>query len=278
MGDHFKLEESPCYICGTSDSVPWGEEGGFQAVKCSACGLVYVTPRPALREIDESARTGEHRSERGTLSVTGRFHPRRQKEFEGIVRSLLKDRVGGRPVRWLDVGSGHGEMILAVRAVMPAGSHLIGLEPNERKRASAAARGVSHATGLSGAGDEFDVISLMNVYSHLPDPLPFLASLCERLSPSGTLILQTGNGGDLAHRSDYPDSLYLPDHLSFLGEHHLEILASKLGLRLTNVQRSRADTPRDALAQVAKFALRRENKLIVPYRSAFRSLTARFDR
>jgi len=247
------------------------------AVTCSGCGLVYVSPRPTVDGIDEAARTGQHQTERGSIEVTGRYHRGRVKELRKVVSSAFADDLGKRRrLRWLDVGSGHGEMIGALRGVLPAGSTAIGMEPNEGKRRSATRRGFNLVSTLAEADGEFDVISLINVYSHLPDPVRFLSSLRERLWAGGSFLIATGNGADLERREHYPDALYLPDHLSFTGESQLQLLASKLEMNIVGIDRRRSDRLSDFAFQVAKMLTRRPYRLGMPYSSPFRTLVVRF--
>ncbi len=41
-------------------SLPWARENGFTAVKCLACGIVYVNPRPIISLIRQAVKTGVH--------------------------------------------------------------------------------------------------------------------------------------------------------------------------------------------------------------------------
>ena len=68
--------------------------------------------------------------------------------------------------------------------------------------------------------DRYTHVSLINVYSHLPDPAQFLRGLHRIMESNAYLLLVTGNGGDVP-RSEFPGSLYLPDHLSFAGEENI---------------------------------------------------------
>jgi 2-polyprenyl-3-methyl-5-hydroxy-6-metoxy-1,4-benzoquinol methylase len=264
-----ELEEVPCYYCGADEGSIWGEEAGYSALKCAACGLVYVSPRPRQDLIDEAARTGEHATERGSLAVTGRYRRSRVRHHANLLNAMLADFV--KEPRWLDVGAGFGELGDAVSRVFP-GALVTGLEPNEAKRQAAKRRGLeltdAHLEDLAPAS--FDVISLMNVWSHLPEPATFLSRVRPLLVEDGLLLIQTGNGGDLASASDYPDALLLPDHLSFAGEHHVVGILERTGFEIRAIRKMRADTAAFAARNAAKRLLGRPARLTVPYRSPFR--------
>lgn len=268
------LEHVSCYFCGSSEASVWGEEAGYRALKCDQCGLVYVSPRPRQEHIDEAARTGEHATERDALEVTGRYRRSRAREQKRVVRAMFGDLPS--PVRWLDVGAGFGELVEAVQHVFP-GSQVTGIEPNEAKRRAAAERGIRlDATALAELpARSFDVVSFMNVWSHLPDPEGFFRDAGNLLAERGRILVQTGTGGDLESAADYPDALLLPDHLSFAGERHVIGILERIGFTIEDVRRVRLDTLRFSAEAVVKRVLGRPARLRLPYRSPFRSLYVR---
>jgi SAM-dependent methyltransferase len=219
----------PCYVCGSSESRPCASENGYQAVRCRDCGLVYVSPRPALESISRAAQTGLHAGEQ-ELAVTGEY----AKTKVALYLRRLADLYGpgyfhGAGERWLDVGSGFGELLEALGQASGGTLRARGLEPNETKSASARERGLAVTfVELSELGERFHFISLLNVFSHLPDPPVTLARLRELLEPGGELLLQTGNFAEL-ERSEIPVSLDLPDHLSFANERLLVRLLERAG-------------------------------------------------
>lgn len=270
------VETVPCYYCGSTEGAVWGEENGYHALKCAECGLVYVTPRPRHEDIDEAARTGEHATERGSLSVTGRYRESRVRRHKRIVAAMFGDFAGRGRLRWLDVGAGFGELVKAVTLVFP-GAEVTGVEPNEAKRLAARKHGVdlSEASLAELPGRSFDVVSLMNVWSHLPDPGEFLAEVRPLVAEGGCVLIQTGTGGELDSSEEYPDALLLPDHLSFAGEDHVVGILERTGFAVEAVERRREDTISFAALRAAKLLLGRPGRLVVPYRSRFRTLYVR---
>jgi SAM-dependent methyltransferase len=266
-------EEVPCYFCGGSEGTVWGREGGYRALRCANCGLVYVSPRPARDAIDDAARTGEHAAETG---VTGRYRRGRVRAHERVIRAMFADLVDRTHLRWLDVGAGFGEMVDAVAHVFSA-PEVVGLEPNSAKRSAARSRGVTLEGGRLAdfASSRFDVVSLLNVWSHLPDPAEFLRELRPVLAAEGRLLVETGTGAELPTADAYPDALFLPEHLSFAGERHVIGILERTGFRVEAVERRRVDTPTFALIRLARFMLRKPSRLVVPYRSHFRTIYVR---
>jgi 2-polyprenyl-3-methyl-5-hydroxy-6-metoxy-1,4-benzoquinol methylase len=231
-----------CPYCSAEASSPWASENGFTARRCESCGIVYVSPRPALAEIDESAQSGLHRTERGELATVGLlgFRSSKVRLFRRRLRDLYPNgELASRSVRWLDVGCGYGELVAAVRLEAASGSVVEGIDPCRPKVQVAQKRGLAVSSrGLDALIGRYDVVSLVNVFSHLPDPRAFLVRVASLLEPFGELLIVTGNGGDL-RAEEYPDPLYLPDHLLFAGERHVLGLLDELGFTPTAVERYR---------------------------------------
>jgi 2-polyprenyl-3-methyl-5-hydroxy-6-metoxy-1,4-benzoquinol methylase len=267
-------EAIACPLCHARDRHPWGAENGFEAVKCLQCGLVYVTPRPKLGEISEANKIGEHRTAEGSLNVVYRRSARKIRHYRHIVKLMFGPELdAGVPLSWLDVGAGYGEMIEAVAGVLPQGSRIEGIEPMQPKvdRARALNLPVSN-TPLAAMERRFDVVSLINVFSHLPDFDAFLADLRRVMNDGAVLFIETGNGGDLTTSADYPDRLYLPDHLVFAGVDHVSQFLQRNGFDVSGVHSLRLDTLGWMAKNIAKRVMGRDAKLSVPLSSPFRTV------
>lgn len=274
----------PCPTCGADRPSPWGEEGGWRAVRCGACGLVYTNPRPAPADISEAATLGQHQVEAGTLDVVGAFSDKKVAGLGARLDALWPGtdapwrRVPG--LTWLDVGAGFGELVNAVnlRISHPKAGVVLGIEPCLPKVERATALGLDvRPLGLAEVRREpgWDVVSLVNVLSHIPDPRAFFAEVASLLRPGGELLVVTGNGGDIA-RADYPQALSLPDHLVFAGERHVRDILDGAGLVVERLMSFPTTLPRPlweaTLEGVAARVLRRR----VGYSGTpFRSLWAR---
>jgi len=231
------LERVACYVCGAKNDTVWARENGFTAVRCDGCGLVYVDPRPPLASIGAAARTGLH-SGSSELDVVGNYggEPR-----VGRYVKVLRDLYGagyfhGAGERWLDYGCGFGEFLEALARESGGTLKLTGFEPNDVKAASARERGLDVSFDSQKLAARFHYISLLNVYSHLPNPPETFAELRERLEPGGELLVQTGNFAEL-ERNEIPTGLDLPDHLSFAGERIALRVFEASGFRVQRIVR-----------------------------------------
>lgn len=272
-----RLESIACPLCGGSHADPWGAENGFACVKCGDCGLVYVNPRPSLEDISHANEIGEHRTADEVLHVVFKRSLRKASRYAATVRAVFPDRVASAtPVRWLDIGAGFGELVEVLQSILPAGSQVMGIEPMAPKAIDAQKRGLPvYQADLSQIAERFDVISLINVFSHIPDFRDFLARLRPLLREGGELFVETGNGGDLSSMREYPDLLYLPDHLVFAGETHLREYLEESGFSVLSTTTVRVDTAARFGKDLIKAALGRRIKLSMPYRSPFRRVLMR---
>ena len=83
----------------------------------------------------------------------------------------------------------------------------------------------------------FDVISLINVFSHLTSPTATLAELRRILKPGGVLVMATGEmtaGVAKSHMFDWN----LGDHLYFLGDRTMACYGRKLGFEVVHHDRA----------------------------------------
>jgi SAM-dependent methyltransferase len=248
-------KDMPCYNCGSSHAKPYAEENGFHLVKCTNCGLLYVSDPPDRASITEAHRQGRHVGSK-ELDVTGRFNA----GFIPFYLKVLKNSYGDdlRKINsWLDVGCGHGEFLQALALRSNGSIRTRGTEPNEKKQASAQSRGLDVVYfDLDGHRNRYDVISFLNVYSHLPDPPAFVSSLRRLLNTNGEIFLQTGDTAHLDASEQYRP-LYLPDHLSFASEQIVTGILRNAGFEIINVTKYSylSTSPLSVIKEVIKTAL-----------------------
>ena len=179
---------------------------------------------------------------------------------------------------WLDIGAGYGEVVEAVTALAPPGSKIEGLEPMEPKREVALARGLTvRDCYLSAEKGEFDFVSLINVFSHIPDFPEFLGDLKKVLPVGGEFFLETGDFSDL-DVSELTNELNLPDHLVFANEKNLTECLTRAGFTVVGVKKERMDTVLHCTKLIVKTLIGRKVSLAFPYRSRYRAMMIRAQR
>jgi len=205
-------------------------------VKCRECGLLYVNPRPEDEEIEQSHQLGMHQGAE-MLDVTGRFDWLKVRVYEGVLRDFFYPAEYFDEKHWLDVGCGHGEFLVAMERVGRGRVMVEGVEPNAHKRESARKRGLSvSSSDLAHHEGQYDVVSMLNVYSHLPHPPSMIMGLTRLLRPGGELFLQTGDTASL-DSDDHPRPFWLPDHLSFASEEIVVSILERKGFEILDIKK-----------------------------------------
>jgi SAM-dependent methyltransferase len=230
------LEDVNCYNCGSNKHKFYASENGFTLVKCQLCGLLYVTPRPTAAKIRGAHEYGMHQGDM-KLNVTGEFTPTKIKDYLNILKGLFGCELLTRKRTWLDIGCGHGEFIVAIQQHSKGNIIVKGLEPNIEKRKSARRKGLDVSLfDLDTHTEQYDFISLLNVYSHLPDPKVSINDWKNLLKSKGELLLETGDTAELDSK-DHPIPFLLPDHLSFTSEKIIVDILKKAGFEIITVKK-----------------------------------------
>lgn len=205
-----------CYSCDSDQNTLYAKENGFSLLKCSSCGLLFVENIPDGDEISQAHKQGKHRGE-CEIDVNDIYNPNKTARYCNVLQDSFKSNLDGIET-WLDVGCGYGEFMEAIQKYSSGKVDVKGTEPNIHKQTSAKERGLNvDYFDLESHHKKYDAISMLNVYSHLPDPPKFLKSLTKLLNPGGELILETGDTAHLSEKDHYRP-FYLPDHLSFASE------------------------------------------------------------
>jgi SAM-dependent methyltransferase len=242
-----------CYNCNSSKRTSYASENSFNLVKCEDCGLLYVTPRPDGDEITKAHQLGMHEGEI-LLKTTGTYSATRSRAYNKILQDLYNQDLTQKQSTWLDIGCGQGEFMMALKRCSDGKVNPKGLEPNQYKRESARNLGLDiEFFDIGDCTEKFDKVSLLNVYSHLPDPVGFIVSIGKLLNQGGELLIQTGDVAHFSAREMYRPML-LPDHLSFTSEEILTHMLDHCGFRTIKVVKYPvvSFTPTNVIKEFAK--------------------------
>lgn len=271
------LDYINCPYCGADSTSFWASENGFNAVKCNSCGFIYVNPRPSQLLIDSAVTTGIHTETTLEKSVVARRVPAKIPFYRRVFSKLYPDLwSSSKPISWIDIGCGYGEVIEALISLAPSGSSIEGLEPMQIKADYAISKGLNvHNSYLSSLPRKYQYASNVHVFSHIPDFRSFLKDVVSILEPKGEFYLETGNAADLISSNEVPTELDLPDHLTFAGKKHLIGFLEEAGFEIIAINEVRRDDLLNFIKNFVKKIIGRKVSLRVPYTSNHRALQIR---
>ena len=161
---------------------------------CMNCGLVYQSPRMSDEELATFYEEEYRQIYQGTSGPTPKDlfvqQGRASASLDFVVQHL------GKPQRLLDIGSSSGVFLDAMREHF--GCMVVGIEPGKTYREYAQKQGMEIYASLDELkiGDEskFDLISMMHVLEHIPDPVAYLRMLRDKiLHDKGYLLIEVPN-------------------------------------------------------------------------------------
>ena len=189
-----RLREASCRLCGAGEARHLVTKRGYEVVRCTSCGLVYVWPQPTREELEALYSAGGYHAEVDEAE--------RRRTFAGRLRQI--EELAPRRGRVLDVGCSKGTFLGVAR---DEGWDAVGIDLNANAVAEARARGLDVRLGdLADQGlDEasFDVVTLFDLIEHTADPRATLAGCHRLLRPDGLLVATTPNIDGLAPRVTY---------------------------------------------------------------------------
>jgi SAM-dependent methyltransferase len=231
-----------CNLCGSASVTVVFEAGVAQAariVKCDNCGLMYSSPRaraPDQEEIKDwdaefvknRAKAGLDRFDKEELQV---------RDYEGT-RAYLRNTYPQRG-RLLEIGCGMGFLLSKFR---DDGWEAEGIEPNkglcafvEEVHGIKASPTILEAAGE--ADETFDVVVMLHVIEHVPDPLGTTHEIFRVLKPGGTLILETPRYDSLMFRlmRHRERSISCDGHIYFFTTDTLTAMCKRAGFEVQSV-------------------------------------------
>jgi hypothetical protein len=270
------LEECRCPYCDAEANDPWAIEKGFSTVRCRSCEFLFLSPRPSPSARTAATNTGTHKAA-GDMDISERYVSAKVAIYRSILAEIFADVWGGgEPVSWVDIGSGYGEVMDAVRSLAPAGSTVMGIEPMEVKAQSAIKRGLNVQLGYAGPhSPKAQYASLINVFSHVYEFDALLKDISLVLLDKGELFLETGDMTDIHRRQDLPFELGSPDHVTFASETHIRGFLERNGFEIVSIKKKRVDGIVNTLKNILKKAIGRSVIIKFPYSSKYKTMFVR---
>jgi SAM-dependent methyltransferase len=166
----------------------WNQKRAFRLLRCSVCGVIYTPDRPGTEAFSELY---DHYYDRARFEIPSVVAA----SLDRLVVSMERYRLTGR---WLDIGFGEGGLLSIARRhswscygteVSPAA-----LEYGARQGWFVTSNPVVDPRFPAHG---FDVISMVEILEHLPDPDGVMGIVSQLLRPGGMFYLTTPNAQSL---------------------------------------------------------------------------------
>lgn len=247
-GRRLKLAPANCCICGQSDAVPVGAGADFEyrtsadtfsAVRCAACELVYLNPRPAIEEFETIYPPDYHAfdfSEKD-FGVVYRIRAR-------LEAKRLLSWCAGLPsdTRILDVGCGDGFHLKLLQKYGEKTWRLEGVDFDERAARMAEKSGLKVHLGsiekLNLPENSFNSAFMIQTVEHLENPPEVLAAVKNLLKPGGRLVIVTDNTDSFdfgLFKKSHWGGYHFPRHWNLFNQKSLAKLAGKVGFEVADL-------------------------------------------
>ena len=223
------MKEINCNLCGKKDDEFLFEKNGYRIVKCRNCGLVYVNPQPEENEIE----IFYQREYKERKYPSNRKIKAKLREARRLINSVERIVKGKNDLELLDIGCGFGYLLKAGmnRGWKVTGIEVAGWMVEYARRKFEVKAEVEKFPGTMFEPDSFEVITLLEVLEHLPDPTLGLKEIYKILKEDGYLIIRVPNVESFPARKDKINwrGFVLPDHLYFFSFDTLKKICEKCG-------------------------------------------------
>jgi len=240
-----------CLLCQSEDHTIFESATSFgfplSYYRCDDCGLVFQYL------MDSQAANPDFYAETYRKIYQGDPEPTIkdlvvQKQRAEFLIQFLHDNEITDPTRILDIGASSGMLLADFRTAF--GAETAGVEPGDAYRAYAEAQGLAMSPSLEALvaanTGRFELISMMHVLEHLPNPVETLRTIRqELLAEGGSLIVEVPNF--------YAHDSYELAHLSCFTSHTLKEVLKQAGFKVARLKRH--GEPRSDLLNLYLLAL-----------------------
>ena len=234
-----RVQVTACYMCSGTSRKAFGAVHDIPYYACEACQHVYADVRLSAEDLAEYYRAGTSYAAQ-TYANKDRYQYRAREVATPKVEFVTKYVTTARR-RWLDIGSGNGDMVYVAqqRGFTAQGLEISQDSINFGKEIFGVdlwPLHVSEVLRTEGPGS-FDVISFINSLEHVSDPRAQAEACAELLAPGGLFVIEVPNAGSLGAASDlfFPHNvlrqMFPVFHIMVFTEPSLDYLIDALGLQ-----------------------------------------------
>jgi SAM-dependent methyltransferase len=225
-----------CPLCESDKTNHAFKDSGCALRVCNVCDLFFVYPYPASTQQHKQVSSGEYANIE-LLDCERRYQGERL-YYDRHFSAIEEESVGADSL--LDVGCGTGHLL--ERFARHRNLLRLGIELNSQAARYARCMADCDVRELPleqfRTDKKFDVITMINVFSHIPSFDGMFRSLRAALNPGGKLILRTS---EMSRQVSRWNQVHwgIPDDLHFLGLRTIDFICAKYGLEVVR----RVQTP-----------------------------------
>lgn len=242
QGRQLEVDPVECCICGKAPAtlVGKGEDyeyhtsiDTFSAMQCDSCGLVYLNPRPSVKEFETIYPPNYHAFDFSPKQYGFVYKVRSRLEAK---RSLERCKGLGDDARILDVGCGDGFHLNLLRKYGNKNWTLEGVDLDKRAVDAATKSGLNVHLGsvedMEIPAESFDLVFMIQTIEHVEKPAEILSAIFKLLKKGGKLVIVTDNTSSIdfnLYKKKYWGGYHFPRHWNLFNKKSLSKLAEKTG-------------------------------------------------
>jgi SAM-dependent methyltransferase len=220
--------------------------------RCQSCGFLQCPNVPAVLELYEKMSDESYEETRAA----------RARQARALMNTVSRHK---QAATLLDVGAGSG---ILVEEALASGFAARGVEPSSPLQATAAQRGLPVTHGVLPHPEltgPFDVVTLIDVIEHVPDPVDLLRRIKSVMAPDGICLVVTPDVSSVAARAmGWKWWHFRAAHIGYFNKSTLALALETAGLRVNAITRPSWYLPSSYLAERAFSYLPRSFRPTLP--------------
>ncbi len=268
------MARSPCVLCGEKAELSFQKRADMgdshHFVTCNGCGLTWLDPLPEPGDRLDDYEAGDFTAATPAWLLEDKLQRALRPSAKGrAILGIVEDRAGPRwnPTTVVDVGCSWGNFVGALSEAYPSAT-VTGVEPDmaivDAIRPLALGSNVKIQLGdLERATRDpgsLDLLSMLTVLEHLPNPRESLAQVHSSLHPDGLLVITVPNLLDPGTLFG-PRRFFSPAHVYYYTESTLAALLRSEGFDVIDTM---AGEPFEISTGELVFAVARRQNQRVP--------------
>ena len=207
--------------------------------RCENCGFLQCPNAPPVLELYEQMSDNSYEDTRAA----------RAQQARALVNIVSRYK---KAATLLDVGAGSG---ILVEEALELGFAAKGIEPSGSLQATAVQRGLPVTHGVlpnSEVAGPFEVVTLIDVIEHVPDPLDLMRQIKSVMAPDGICVVVTPDVDSIAARlMGWKWWHFRAAHIGYFNKSTLALALETAGLRINAITRPSWVLPSSYLAERA---------------------------